>query len=309
MSKQEYITKNEVKRLARRSDLVGALLVLHCWFTIVFMMAMFVIWPNFLTFIVAFFVISGRQLGIAILMHDASHGILFKSEKLNTFFGQYLLAGVIGVDLTAYRKYHLKHHLFTQQDKDPDLGLSSAFPTTKLSLVRKTLRDLSGLTGLKLRLGQLFAVFSNHLDNKPIDQTINDRAFNVKNIIMTYAANLVLFLACYIAGYWWIYFVLWLWPLLSGFQFVLRIRNIAEHAMTTKDDNPLTHARTTKANVFARIFVAPYWVNYHVEHHVYMYVPCWQLKRLHKAMLHNGHGENMEIKNSYLDVLRTVVRI
>ena len=82
MARQDYIAKNEIKSLARTSDLAGILLVLHCWGTIVLMMAMFVIWPNFLTFIVAFFVVSGRQLGMAILMHDASHGLLFKTEKL-----------------------------------------------------------------------------------------------------------------------------------------------------------------------------------------------------------------------------------
>ena len=302
MARQDYITKSEIKSLARTSDLAGALLVLHCWGTIVLMVAMFTIWPNVLTFIIAFFVISGRQLGIAILMHDASHGILFKSDKLNAFFGQYFLGIVIGVDLPTYRKYHLKHHRFTQQDKDPDLGLSAAFPTTKWSLVRKTLRDLSGVTGLKLRLGQLYMTF-----RKPSEGETSEQAFNAKKIVMTYAANLALFLLCYLAGYWWAYFALWLLPLLTGFQLVLRIRNIAEHAMTSKDDNPLTHARTTKANIIARILVAPYWVNYHVEHHAYMYVPCWQLKGLHTAMLRNGHEKNMEIKKSYFDVLRTVV--
>ena len=304
MAKQDYIARHEVKALAQTSDLAGALLVLHCWGTIVLMMAMFVIWPNFFTFIIAFSVISGRQLGIAILMHDASHGILFKSDKLNAFVGQYLLGVFIGVELNAYRKYHLKHHRFTQQDKDPDLGLSAAFPTTKLSLVRKVLRDLSGLTGLKLRIGQLYMTFRK----SPADET-TDQAFNVKSIALTYAANFILFLACYLAGYWWVYFALWLLPLLTGFQLVLRIRNIAEHAMTAKTDNPLTHARTTKANIVTRILVAPYWVNYHVEHHAYMYIPCWRLRKLHKAMLRNGHAKNMEIKNSYLDVFRTVVSV
>jgi len=305
MARQDCIAKPEVKALARTSDLAGALLVLHCWGTIILMMVMFVSWPNVLTFIIAFFVISGRQLGIAILMHDASHGILFKSEKLNAFIGQYLLGVTIGVELNTYRKYHLKHHRFTQQENDPDLGLSAAFPTTKWSLVRKVLRDLSGLTGLKSRLGQLFMTFRKSPENGTDE--IAKQAFAVKSIVMTYAANVVLFLACYLVGYWWIYFALWLLPLLTGFQLVLRIRNIAEHAITSKDGNPLTHARTTKANIVARVFVAPYWVNYHVEHHVYMYVPCWQLKGLHAAMLRNGHEKNMEIKNSYLDVLRTVV--
>ena len=38
--------------------------------------AMFVIWPNPLTYILAVMLIGARQLGLAILMHDAAHGAL-----------------------------------------------------------------------------------------------------------------------------------------------------------------------------------------------------------------------------------------
>ena len=43
---------------------------------------------------------------------------------------------------------------------------------------------------------------------------------------------------------------------------------------------------------------------YHIEHHAFMHVPCWQLPALHAAMLREGHEKNMEIRNSYADVLR-----
>ena len=74
--------------------------------------------------------------------------------------------------------------------------------------------------------------------------------------------------------------------------------------MTTNDDNPLTHARTTHANVIERILFAPYWVNYHVEHHAYMFVPCHRLKALHRAMIDAGHGDEMETQKDYGAVLK-----
>ena len=237
-------------------------------------------------------------------MHDTSHGLLFKSEKLNAFVGQYLLAIFVGADMPVYRKYHLRHHLYTQQENDPDLGLSAPFPITKQSFMRKMLRDLFGLTAFKLRVGQLHAAFRNLSDGEAADQ-----AFNVQNIIAPYAANIILFLVFSLAGYWWLYLALWVLPLFTGFQLVLRIRNIAEHAMTSTNDNPLTHARTTKANLIERLLFAPYWVNYHVEHHAYMYIPCWQLKNLHLAMKRKGHANNMEMKNSYIAVLRSVITV
>ena len=43
-------------------------------------MALFVWWPNPLTFVLAVMVIGARQLGLAILMHDAAHGLLFANR-------------------------------------------------------------------------------------------------------------------------------------------------------------------------------------------------------------------------------------
>lgn len=304
MGKPQYIAKKQIKTLAKTSDLAGFALLAHCWGVIFAMMALFVLWPNPLTFFIAVIVIAGRQLGMAILMHDAAHGILFKTPRFDKFFGQNFLAFPIGLDLGLYQTYHLKHHKYTQTDKDPDIGLSAPFPVSKSSFWRKVARDLSGMTGIRLRFGQIFKLIKSSGKNK----TQSEKIFDIKYVLGPYLINVLMFIAFALAGYWWLYFALWLFPLLTVFQLFLRIRNIAEHAMTSKDDNPLTHARTTKANWIERVFVAPYWVNYHIEHHVYMYVPCWQLPKLHKAMLENGYGPEMEIKKSYLDVLRSAVK-
>jgi len=299
IKKLNYIPKEKVKVFSRRSDIMGFWLILHCWALIIASGAVFVIWPNPLTFTIALFVIGARQLGLAILMHEASHGILLKTPALNKFLGQFACAFPIGADLPAYQTYHLKHHKYTQGKDDPDLSLSAPFPISRKSLWRKVARDLSGITGLKLRFGQLAMTFKKH---KNSDSQIAE-AFNVKNIIGPYLWNVTLFAILYFSGLWWAYFALWLLPLLTTFQLVVRIRNIAEHALTSEGD-PLLQARTTYVNPLERLLVAPYWVNYHVEHHVYMYVPCWQLKALHKEMKSAGHVDAMETKKSYIDVLR-----
>ena len=43
----------------------------------------------------------------------------------------------------------IEHHKFTDSEKDPDLGLTEAFPTSRQSLIRKFLRDLSGIAGFR----------------------------------------------------------------------------------------------------------------------------------------------------------------
>ena len=116
-----YLSTEEIRPLAERSDLMGVWLVAHCWGTIALAVALFGLWPNPLTFVLAVIVIGSRQLGLAILMHEAAHNALFRNRRLNDLVGEWLCGRPILAELAAYRHYHLTHHRFTQTDKDPDL--------------------------------------------------------------------------------------------------------------------------------------------------------------------------------------------
>src|SRR5215208_3640645 len=150
----ELLSSEQVQELRGKSDLVGALLVLHAWALIFGSMALFAWFPNPLTFILAVMVIGARQLGLAILMHDATHGLLFADRRLNEWAATWLCASPVFTSLALYRPYHLTHHRHTQQAEDPDLGLSAALPVTRASLWRKIARDLSGRTAYRRRLEQ-----------------------------------------------------------------------------------------------------------------------------------------------------------
>ena len=88
------------------------------------------------------------------------------------------------------------------------------------------------------------------------------------------AVNVALLAGLSLTGVWWVYPPLWLAPLLTWMMVITRIRNIAEHAVLTDSDDPLRNTRTTEVNLIERIFIAPYFVNYHLEHHLLFYVPC-----------------------------------
>ena len=96
--------------------------------------------------------------------------------------------------------------------------------------------------------------------------------------------NAVLFAGLAAAGVWWAYPLLWLVPLLTWMMVITRIRNIAEHAVVPDSGDPLRNTRTTHANVLERLFIAPYYVNYHLEHHLLFYVPCYNLPRVHRIL-------------------------
>src|SRR5262249_17055751 len=161
-----------------------------------------------------------------------------------------------------------------------DLALSAPFPITRKSLTRKIIRDLTGQTFLKQRSAQLFG------GRKP-GEVVNA---SVEHFLF---ANLILFAVVTFAGYWWTYPPLWIVAMATWLPLVTRLRNIAEHACVGTEADPFTHARTTYANVLERLFIAPFWVHYHGEHHVFMHVPCYHLPRLHALLMQKGYRARM----------------
>lgn len=287
---KDVFTPEEWARLSPRSSWRGFALVASAWGLIFAAGAMFVIWPNPLTFILAVMIIGARQLGLAILMHDAAHGALHSNTKVNDWVGEWLCAAPVGGRLESYRAYHLKHHRFTEQPEDPDLPLSAPFPITRASLMRKIVRDLTGQTFFKQRTAQLFG------GRKP-GEVVNA---STTHFLIT---NAILFAALALAGYWWAYFALWIVPMATWLPLVTRLRNIAEHACVKTKDDPFTHARTTLANPIERLLIAPFWVHFHAEHHVFMHVPCYRLERMHKMLMDKDYWSRMQIASGYFAVL------
>ena len=89
-----------------------------------------------------------------------------------------------------------------------------------------------------------------------------------------------------------------------GMMVIPRIRNIAEHAVVPDSSDPLRNTRTTHANFLERLFIAPYYVNYHLEHHLLFYVPCYNLPRVHRILSESRHAARMEVQPNYAAVLR-----
>ena len=301
---KDYFTAEEWAPLSARSSWKGLALVAHCWAVIGLMWAMtiaavHVFGPvGLLTLVVAVPVIGGRQLGLGILQHDAAHGALHPDARFGDWVSNYICLN--GVE--AYRKYHLQHHKFAQQAEDPDLVLSAPFPITRTSLRRKIVRDLTGQTWFKQRFGGFQARLKARKPGQPVLPIIGAEMVKQRRWLLVNAAVIAI---TSLAGVWWAWFLLWLLPKATWQMMITRFRNIAEHALVAKDEpDPLRHARTTHANWFERIIIAPYYVNYHCEHHMFMHVPCWNLPKVQKLLKQKGVFERMRTAPGYLTVLR-----
>ncbi len=296
---RDFLSEEQLIDLRQRSTWKGIALIVHAWALILGSIALVAWWPNPATYLLALAIVGSRQLGLAILMHDGAHGCLSPDERINLALSQWLCAYPIFAETRAYRRYHLQHHARTQQEDDPDLVLSAPFPITKLSYRRKFFRDITGQTGYQQRKAQLLNALG------PAEWPYARRAAHFwEKLGRQCIANAILFAGLTAAGVWWAYPLLWLVPMLTWMMVITRIRNIAEHAVVPDSNDPLRNTRTTRANFLERLFIAPYYVSYHLEHHLLLYVPCYKLPRVHRILGESSFAGRMEVQPSYAAVLR-----
>ncbi len=306
-----WLTRDEIRTLARPSTFAGARSVLVTWALIAGAFALLARFPHsVVAWLVALVVLGGRQLALAILMHECSHHSLFASPRLNEQLGTWLCAAPVWQRLVDYRAHHARHHAFTSLENDPDLGLTAPFPTTRRALARKFARDLSGvafarrvLALLAMDAGWLSYTASTGarwLPRPSARQTLANLARNTGPVLVTQAVLLLVLAA---TGHAWLYAV-WVLAWATTFSLFVRVRSIAEHAVTTPGLDPLGHTRTTRANVLARLTVAPHDVNLHLEHHLLPSVPHYRLAQLQRLLRERGAYGEATVANGYLDVLR-----
>lgn len=290
----DILTSEEQHRLRQRSDLMGWWMLVHAWGVIAAAMALFIVFPNVLTFLVSAALIGSRQLGLSILMHEASHGMMFRTRWMNEKLGQWLAAAPLIINMKNYRIRHMAHHRFTRTDKDPENYLYTPFPVSKASMGRKILRDFTGIVFLRTQIG-LFRFLWGEKESRWA------RLYEFyRTIVVFYAVFIAAFA---VAGRLDLFLLMWIVPMMTTHQFFLRIRNIAEHATVPDLDNPLKNSRTTLASAWERMTFAPYFVNFHIEHHMVPFVPCWRLPEVHKIMVSKGFGKEMEIAHGYGSII------
>lgn len=320
----QYLSKEEIKKLHQKSDWKGFIEVTSVWLWILFSFALVAIVPYLtsskiilaIAIIIALFIIGGKQLGCAIIMHDASHYSLFKSKKINDIVGNFFGAYPIFNNIEQYRPYHFQHHIATGTSDDPDINLVKGYPAKLAGMLRKLGRDLIGLTGIKADAG-LLAMHSgfikynlgNVIEKIPVDKRpwrviLRNAYYNLRGPVLS---NLVIFLILLAVGKPWLY-LLWIGANLTTFNFSLRIRSIAEHSVVEDTHDPYKNTRTTYANFLERILFAPLHVNYHLEHHFLQNMPSYNSPEMHKMLVARGFYEHGLLKHGYWEILKMAIK-
>ena len=299
----DYLSNTERKDFTRQSNWLAARMLTTNWLMVAgaFMLAHY--WTNPLSIVIAIGIISGRLLGIGVIMHECGHNSFFASQRLNSFFGQWFAAKPVFDNLGQYARGHLKHHRYAGTVDDTDLPNYSAYPVEKSSFKRKMMRDISGQTGFRFMASRVIGtagIFS-------ADPEVRRQAQPYLSMWLTQVAMIAVLHFTLSA---WLY-LLWIGSTMTLYMVFARLRQVAEHAAVPDalDRDPRMNARTTYANLLERLTVAPNYVNYHLEHHLMAAVPAYRLKRFHQLLKARGAYEETRLYEGYVDVIRHVINV
>ena len=248
--------------------------------------------------IVAIVLIAPLQHALFIIAHDAAHYRVYRTRWLNDVVGR--LAGTLGgIPMCAYRVIHRLHHNHLYGPQDPDIALHGGYPRGRLYLLRKLARDLAGMTAWKTYAYFFGAPALNAATNtaqRPLDDTspkLREAARRDRWVVLGFHIGMPI--VAFSTGWGLYYVVLWVVPLATGLQAILRFRAVCEHGALSDFSSPLTAARTNLPNWWQRFFLFPHHVNYHIEHHLYPAVPHYNLPALHAALEQHSMLQDAEV--------------
>ena len=242
--------------------------------------------------------IGTRQHALFILAHDAAHYRLFEQRWLNEAVGR-ACATVQGLSMRTYRVIHRLHHNNLYGPADPDTALHGGYPRGRAYLAKKLLKDLTGFTAWKTYAYFFGAPAINTETNvalRPLNDTserLRSEARRDRAVVIGFHIGALVVAAA--TGWLFEYLILWVLPLLTVVQAILRLRAVAEHGATTDFSSPLTAARTNLAGALVEWLIFPHRVNYHIEHHLYASVPHYNLPELHREMMKHGVLDGAEV--------------
>lgn len=289
-----------IKRLTRLSPLRSTLAVGRTVALIALAVAAAQIWPHPLVWLTAIVVMAGQQHALAILAHEAVHYRLYGVRWLNEMVGR-LCGFFIGVSMLSYRVVHRLHHNHLYEPADPDLPLQAGYPRGRAYLAKRLLKDAAGLTTFKNYAYFFGRPGINTADEQQKSQrALDDTSPRLKDAarrdrVGTIAFQIGLLAVAVGTGWWLEYLILWVLPLVTLLQAILRFRALCEHGAVPDTREQRLATRTTLAPWWIRWILLPHHVNYHLEHHLYPAVPHYRLAECHGELRAAGMHDGAEI--------------
>jgi len=207
-------------------------------------------------------------------VHELSHNSVFKTKKLNEFFGRlFCFVLLMGRDQDKYE--HYQHHRHTQ-DVNLDAEIVGGEPFTLASY----LLYFSGLSYWPGRFKEVIRLALGQTDSWPHLSAIQFKTVHNEARLMLLGYALILLISLFMVSN--VGLLYWLLPMFCT-KWFHNLQNIVEHTGMPHEQDILLNTRTIKANVLMRRLL---WnMPYHTAHHTYPMVPFHRLPELHAKVV------------------------
>jgi fatty acid desaturase len=299
------IEKQTLRALTARSDWKGLLqTVSFLGLLAVTGAAAFYAWRRLpLGVFIAILFVHGTCFGFMVnAFHELCHGTVFKSRFLNGLFLR--IVSFIGWNnYILFRTSHNRHHWHTlhpPHDLEVVLRLHFSLRTFLSAAVADPVLLYEVIKqNIRLSLGRLKPGWETTIFPAS-DPKTRRQLFRLARVML--AGHAIIVAASILTGLWPIALVItgakfyggWLFYLCNNTQHVGLRDNVPDFRLC---------CRTIELNPFLRFI---YWhMNYHTEHHMYAAVPCYNLRKLHRAIAH----EMPEISHGLIPAWREIILI
>ncbi len=223
--------------------------------------------------------------------HELSHGTVFKTKWLNAFFLRVfsLLGGWF--NFHHYRQSHTYHHLYTLHPRGDREVVLPKYPSLELPYLLQlfTFNIFGGFEsfGLIPRVRSMFrTAFLGKFDDEWSEAIFGSGQEAARKKAINWARFFLLFHLCLIVFS--IGFGLWMLPVLVTFGIFIAnwLRYFVGAPMHCGlQDNVPDFRLCVRTITLDPISTFLYWrMNWHLEHHMYAAVPCYNLRRLHRTL-------------------------
>ena len=256
-TKQILKAHPEVRNLIGRNPVsaVITILVVTLQFMIAYLLADQSWW---MTIIVAFFIGAFADHALFVLIHEASHNLIFKNRTLNTIFGIISDLPKVVPSYVSFKSYHLKHHSF-QGDYYLDADLASKWEA-----------KLIGNTFIGKAFWELFFPFFQAFRTARLKEIEFINIWVVINWILVFTVD-----ALIIIYFGWIAFLYLVFSLVFSIGLhPLGARWIQEHFLVAPPQETYSY--------YGPLNIPALNVGYHNEHHDFPSVPWNKLPQIRK---------------------------
>jgi len=240
-------------------------------------------------------------------IHELVHGTVFETQWLNRAFAT-IFSLISSIDHDRFWASHTEHHKYTLFYPDDGEVVAPVTIDRKFTGFIKTafiniyfFKSVYNLLKMNIKFAR------GHFPKDPWLQKIfpetypegREAFFKAKKIQVTYYAAVIIITL--LTGYW-VLPLIFLFSNQLGGSWLHVLCNQTQHT-GLKADVPdfRINCRTIYLHRFVRFL---YWqMNYHVEHHMFAAVPCYNLKKCHELIKHECAKPNDGLLETWLDMI------